>query len=450
MTFDNVNGALLAENFYNAMRGFIVIEESGLPKYIEFLTEEQIDVILLSGLLSSLQSLAEIISEERIKTIETSNSKFIFELRENYFYVIWIEKTISNIEDYEPIITKIISRFEGASSIDIENKLLISNLHETPDYEVIGSRRTKFRSEESRYFDAYTMLQPATEDGVNVEQIAKELSGIDGVLVIAEDGDILHEEFPRGQPIFNVEPLRNFLVGLRKSIRNLDPGSLEEVTTQNYRFLIRDGQDYFYVFEAIKALINDEKLSKTLLKIMSRYEGLRRQNIDKIQILKDIDKTHEHEILGQLSLEMRERQSNGMKKQVSLDRQTSKMTFGDDENKWRKEREQLYSFMEIFKEIFIAGIISPNGRFFTAKKTSDINDWMQSVNEMELERLVNMTWKKGPNELVKMAFQEKQIRVIRIKEKSVLFVIFDEINVAAERYMLRLSNILARMSLNII
>ena len=81
MSSHELETTLLAEQFYDAMRGFIVIEESGLPKYIEFQTEEQIDVILLSGLLSGLQSLAEVVSEERIKTIETSNSSFIFEQR---------------------------------------------------------------------------------------------------------------------------------------------------------------------------------------------------------------------------------------------------------------------------------------------------------------------------------------------------------------------------------
>ena len=63
LTSQDIEETMLAEQFHNAMRGFIVIEESGLPKYIEFLTEEKIDVVLLAGLLSGLQSLAEVISE---------------------------------------------------------------------------------------------------------------------------------------------------------------------------------------------------------------------------------------------------------------------------------------------------------------------------------------------------------------------------------------------------
>ncbi|MHA1461581.1 MAG: hypothetical protein ACTSQ0_00685, partial [Candidatus Heimdallarchaeota archaeon] len=132
MTPLEIEEAKLAEEFYNSMRGFVVIEESGLPKYIEFLTEEEIDVILLAGLLSSLQALSEVISSENIKTIVTSNSSFIFELREKFFFVIWIEKTVNPIKNYEPFIMKIISRFEGASSSDIDSALLISNLTETP------------------------------------------------------------------------------------------------------------------------------------------------------------------------------------------------------------------------------------------------------------------------------------------------------------------------------
>ena len=108
MTSQQIDEKQLAEEFYNSMRGFIVIEESGLPKYVEFLTEEEIDVVLLAGLLSSLQSLAEVISEERIRTIVSTNSRFIFELRKKHFDVIWIEKTTQAIENYEPFILKII------------------------------------------------------------------------------------------------------------------------------------------------------------------------------------------------------------------------------------------------------------------------------------------------------------------------------------------------------
>ena len=125
LTPQKIDEKQLAEEFYNSMRGFVVIEESGLPKYVEFLTEEEIDIILLAGLLSSLQALSEVISAENIKTIVTSNSSFIFELREKFFFVIWIEKTTNAIENYKPFIMKIISRFEGASSSDIDSSLFM-------------------------------------------------------------------------------------------------------------------------------------------------------------------------------------------------------------------------------------------------------------------------------------------------------------------------------------
>jgi hypothetical protein len=216
LTSKEIEFTKLAEQFYNAMRGFIVIEESGLPKYIEFLTEEQIDVVLLAGLLSGLQSLAEVISEEKIKSIETSNSKFIFLTREKFFYVLWIEKQITDLELYDPIIMKIISRFEGASSSDIENTLLISNLTETPDYEKIGQRITKFRSMDESYTDAYRKLDSESLTTDDAKKIADELAGIDGVLIISEDGEIEHFEFSKGEPIFDVSILTNFLTGLRK------------------------------------------------------------------------------------------------------------------------------------------------------------------------------------------------------------------------------------------
>ena len=221
----DIEETMLAEQFHSAMRGFIVIEESGLPKYIEFLTEEKIDVVLLAGLLSGLQSLSEVISEEKIKSIETSNSKFLFVSRAEYFYVLWIEKRIS----------------------DIENTLLISNLTETPAYEKIGQRIAKFRSMDASYTDAYKKLDSESLSTDDAKKIADELAGIDGVLIITENGMIEHFEYSKGEPIFDIEILTNFLTGLRKSIRNLDPGRLVEVTTQNYRFIIHDSGDYFYV-----------------------------------------------------------------------------------------------------------------------------------------------------------------------------------------------------------
>lgn len=450
LTVEDFIQATLAESFYNAMRGFIVIEESGLPKYIEFLTEEEIDVILLAGLLSGLQALAEVISEERIKSIETSNSRFIFELRANYFYVFWIEKTIKNIDTYESIITKIIARFEGARQADIDNSLILSNLTETPEYEKIGRRLIKIRSGEQRYFDAYKRLGIKNNNGIDVEKIAKKLSGIDGILVISEEGKILHSEFPRGDPIFQIDPFSNFIVGLRKSIKNLDPGTLEEVTTQNYRFIIRDGEDFFYVFEVIKGLVNKDNLSKTMLKIMSRYEGMRRTEDNHFEVLKDIDQILEQELLGQLSLQIKDRQRDSENVNATLSRETTKITFGDEESKWAKERDQLENFMKIYKEIFMLGIICPNGRFFLSKKTSDINDWIDSISKIELDRMLSMVRANGYKPIVKLSFENKTIRLAKIKDHSILFVIFDADNLAAERYMLRMPKIIEKVSNNII
>lgn len=450
LTSQEIEETKLTENFYNAMRGFIVIEESGLPKYIEFLTEEKIDVILLAGVLSGLQSLAEVISEEKIRTIETSNSKFIFKIRKNFFYVLWIEKRIENIDLYEPIIMKIISRFEGASSDDIENSLLISNLTETPDYEKFGQRITKFRSMDAKYTEAYKKLLEETSSSDEAKRFAEELSGIDGVMVLSDEGETLHLEFPRGEPIFDIGILTNFLVGLRKSIKNLDPGKLEEVTTENYRFLVQDSEKYFYVFEVIKGLANEDNLMKTIQKIISRYEGLKRKDNVTIELLKDLESIPEHEILGQLSLEMRDRQSTNGKNDYFLDRKTSKITIGGEGTKWAKEDEQLNSFMAIFSEIFMTGIIIPNDIYFITKKTPNINDWIQSAKGIILEKLLKLTRIRPANQITCLSLRDKEFLVLRITDSSVLFVILDQMNSAIERYMLRLPAILRKISKNII
>lgn len=450
LTSQEIEQTQLAEEFYNSMRGFIVIEESGLPKYIEFLTEEKIDVILLAGLLSSLQALSEIISTENIKTIVTTNSSFVFELREKFFYVIWIEKTINAIENYEPIIMKIISRFEGASSSDINSSLLISNLTETPEYEKLGRRLVKIRTREDRYIDAHKKLESNIKKRRDIKYIVNKLAGIDGLFIISKDDDqMVHSEFYRGEPIFNIQTLSNFIIGLRKSMKNLDPGTLEEVTTQNYRFIIRESVDYFCVFEVITGLANEEELSKTITKLMNRYEGLRRKTSE-IKILQDFDAIPEHEILGQFSLEMKEfKNENGPSDKSTLDRQTSKISFGDDSTKWKKEEDQLYTIMDIYQEIFLVGIICPTSKFFVSRRTSDINDWMQSAKELQLDKLLHLTATKEPNEFVKLVMGGKEIRILKIKEQSVLFVVLDLVNSAAERYLLRLPKILSKISKNI-
>jgi len=448
LTSQDIEETMLAEQFHNAMRGFIVIEESGLPKYIEFLTEEKIDVVLLAGLLSGLQSLAEVISEERIKSIETSNSKFIFISRAKYFYVLWIEKRISDIELYDPIIMKIISRFEGASSSDIENTLLISNLTETPDYEKIGQRIAKFRSMDASYTDAYKKLDSESLSTDDAKKIGDELAGIDGVLIITENGMIEHFEFSKGESIFDINILTNFLTGLRKSIRNLDPGRLVEVTTQNYRFIIHDSGDYFYVFEVTKRLVN-ENLDTVMQRIVSRYEGLRRKSGIHIELLNDFESVPEHELLGQLSLEMRELQGSDGNATASLGRQTSKVSFGDDDRKWLKEEDQLCSFMDVYSEVFMAGIICPDNRFFVIEKTPDINDWIKSVNDLELNKLLELTEHKESNQVVQLSQKDKVFLMHRITDNSIIFSVLDKSNSAVERYLIRLSKIIKKISKNI-
>lgn len=449
MPSQDIEETMLAEQFHNAMRGFIVIEESGLPKYIEFLTEEKIDIVLLAGLLSGLQSLSEVISEEKIKSIETSNSKFIFVTREKYFYVLWIEKKISDIELYDPIIMKIISRFEGASSSDIENTLLISNLTETPDYEKIGQRIAKFRSMDASYTDAYKKLDSESLSTDDAKKIADELAGIDGVLIITENGQIEHFEFSKGEPLFDIKILTNFLTGLRKSIRNLDPGRLVEVTTQNYRFIIHDSGDYFYVFEVTKGLTNEKHLETIMQRIVSRYEGLRRQSGIHIELLNDFESVPEHELLGQLSLEMRDLQGNNGNATTSLGRQTSKVSFGDDDRKWLKEEDQLCSFMDVYDEVFMAGIICPNNKFYVIEKTPDINDWIKSVNDLELNKLLELTEHKESNQVVQLSQRDKVFLVHRITDNTIIFSVLDKSNAAVEGYLIRLSKIIKKISKNI-
>jgi hypothetical protein len=434
----------LAADFYNAIRGFIVIQESGLPEYVEFLTEEKIDLILLAGLLSGLQSLAEVVSDEKIRAIETSNSKFIFEIRSGLFHVIWIEKTIHEIEKYEPIIRKIISRFEGASKKDIKNKLLISNLTETPEYEKIGKRLMRIRSNAPRSFVTYKNLYNDVKEE-QFDYITKVFAGIDGLLVIEEDGEILHQEFTMGKPIFNVPILVDFIVGLRKSIRNLDPGRLEEITTQNYRFIIINNKHYFYVFQVIKGLANEETLDNTIRKLMSRFEGLNKKKDQKITLLENFDTITEHELIGQLSIEMKERNEKRYGEEQKLERQRGKLSFGNTKREWKEEKEQFYHFMDIFPEVFLTGIITPDDRCFVIRKTPDINDWIQSAKNIELNQLLAMLTNQKA-EVAKMSYQGKEYRVIKIANNVVLFVILESESLAAERFMRRLPKVFKKIS----
>ncbi|MEA2071055.1 MAG: hypothetical protein U9O98_07165 [Asgard group archaeon] len=442
MTLSEPTATKLVKDFYNAMRGFIVIDESGLPKYEEFLTEEKIDTILLAGLLSGLQSLAEIVSEERIHTIETSNSKFIFELRSHYFYVLWIEKALSDIALYEPLITKIISRFEGASQKDIDKQVIISNLTETPDYEKIGQRLIKFNTGSSS--GTYRKLLNDPQRDFNPLKVAKELAGVNGLLIISEEGSIIHSEFPHEKPLFNLGPLTNFLVGLRQSIQNLDPGELEEITTQNYRFIIKNGEDYFYVFEVIKALMNEQQLMQTIRKIMGRYEGLRRKDAEKIEVLPNLSAIPEYELLGQLSLEMRGLQEKNQQTNT-LHRQKGKLCFGDEERQWKKEKNQLANFMDIFEEVFLAGVIQPDKRFFVIKRVYDINDWMNSANALQFTDLQARVEKLAKTNVLRLSQNGKEFRIMAVSEKQLLFVVLNEENLAADRYLLRLQKILKNL-----
>jgi hypothetical protein len=440
----------MADEFYNALRGFIVIEESGLPKYIEFLTKEKIDTILLSGLLSGLQSLAEVISEEQIKSIETTNSTFIFEIRRKYFYVLWIDKTIKNLELYEPLITKIISRFEGATKDDIENQLILSNLDETTNFERIGQRLMKIRRGEPRERVAYYRLQTDGTKKEAIDKIATVFAGIDGVLIISQEGKVLHTEFSRGEPIFEVHTLTNFLVGLKKSIKNLDPGILKEVTTQNYRFIIVDSaDDFFYVFEVIKGLANEQQLYKNMKKIIRRFEGIRRKDVTNITLLNDLEAMPEHEILGQLSLEVQGLQKISQKRGELLQRERDITSFGDEIDKWLKEEEQLDNLLETFDPVFLAGIITNQKRFFVTKKTRDINDWIRSTRRLQFHSLMRVINKYPKKQIIHMTQNSKEFCLLKINDNALLFIVMDQLSVAAERFMLRLPRILKKISNNI-
>lgn len=441
------NGMDLAERFYHAIRGFIVIEDSGLPKYTEFLTEEKIDLILFSGLLSGLQSLSEVVSEEKIQSIETSNSKFIFKLRNKYFYVLWIEKTIKNLSPYQPMIMKIISRFEGATKSDLDKHLIISNLNETPDYEVIGRRLLRIRKNQSNLTTTYQRLIKRKVNPKTLEKLTQEFAGIDGVLVISEDGTIEHREFLRGEPIFEASSLTNFLVGLRKSIRNLDPGSLEEVATQNYRFIIEDYGDYFYVFQVIKGFANNRDLEKNIMKLVSRYEGVKNKGLEKITLLTDLEDIPEHEVLGLLSLEMRERHNDKSPNNlVSLERRQSKMSFGTLNKNWKKEEEQLTIFLDTFQEVFMAGIICSDKRYFLTKKVPDINDWVESVKSLQFQELAELIKNKNSRGIKRLTYGGKEFRILQMTTEAFLFVILNFKSLVAEQYLLRLSSILQRIS----
>jgi hypothetical protein len=448
LTSDEIEVTRIAEKFYNSLRGFIVIEESGLPKYIEFLTEEQFDVLLLAGFITSLQALSEIISDEKIDSIETSNSSFLFETRSKYFYVFWIENVFANREVFKPIMMKIISRFEGASDSDIDNTLLISNLTETPEYEKFGQMRVKFQTMVNKESDVYKELFSDKTSKEEMELITKELSGIDGVLVITNDNNVEYSEFPRGKPSFDVPTLSNFLIGLRGVIKNIDPGSLEQITTKNYRFIIHDKQDYFYIFEVIKGLAEEEQLQNTMQRIIDRYEGLRGKSDQKTKLLVDLDSVPEHELLGRLSMEVKGKQ-NDIEKKAILNRQTSRITFGDDKNKWEKEGEQLNSFMDIYSEVFMTGIISPSTRFFIMRKSPESNDWIKSANGLELEKLLALTALQKEKKPAQVTYGDKLFLLTRITEGSILFSIIEKSNSAIERYMFSMPKVLKRISKNL-
>ncbi len=327
--------------------------------------------------------------------------------------------------------------------------MLISNLTETPEYEKFGRRLVKLRTKEARYIDAHKKLESDIKKSRDIKYIVDKLAGVDGLFIISKESDqMIHSEFYRGESIFNIQTLSNFIIGIKKSMKNLDPGTLEEVSTQSYRFIIRESDNYYCVFEVIKGLANEKKLTNTITKLMNRCEGLRRDTSG-IKILQNLETTSEHEILGQLSMEMREIKGENESEKSELERQTSKISFGDDDNKWKKEEDQLYTLMDIYKEIFLVGVICPESKFFVSRRTSDINDWMQSVLGLQINKLLNLTATKKPNEFVKLAMGGKEILILKIKEKSVLFVALDSTNSAAERYLLRLPNILAKISKNI-
>jgi hypothetical protein len=326
--------------------------------------------------------------------------------------------------------------------------LLISNLTETPEYEKFGQMKVKFQSLITEESEIYKELFSDKTSKEEINLIAKELSGIDGVLVITNDNKLEYSEFPRGKPIFDVPTLSNFLIGLRGVIKNIDPGSLEQITTKNYRFIVHDKQEYFYLFEVIKGLAEEEQLQNTMQRIIDRYEGLRGKRDQKTKLLVDLDSMPEHELLGRLSNEMKGKQ-NDIQKQAVLNRQTSRITFGDDKNKWQKEEEQLNSFMDIYSEVFMAGIISPSTRFFIMRKSPESNDWIKSANGLELEKLLALTELQKEKKPAQVTYGEKLFLITRITESSILFSIIEKSNSAIERYMFSMPKILKRISKNL-
>ncbi|MCK5298889.1 MAG: hypothetical protein KAJ76_08280, partial [Candidatus Heimdallarchaeota archaeon] len=184
-------------------------------------------------------------------------------------------------------------------------------------------------------------------------------------------------------------------------------------------------------------------------RIVSRYEGLRRKSGIHIELLNDFESVPEYELLGQLSLEMRELQGNNGTTTASLGRQTSKVSFGDDDRKWLKEEDQLCSFIDVYNEVFMAGIICPDNRFFVIEKRPDINDWIKSVNDLELNKLLELTEHKESNQVVQLSQKDKVILVLRITENTIIFSGLDKSNSAVERYLIRLSKIIKKISKNI-
>ena len=203
------------------------------------------------------------------------------------------------------------------------------------------------------------------------------------------------------------------------------------------------------MFEVTKGLASEEQLETIMQRIVRRYEGLRRKSGIHIELLNDFESVPEHELLGQLSLEMRDLQGDNGNTSVSLGRQTSKVSFGDDDRKWLKEEEQLCSFMDVYSEVFMAGIICPDNKFFVIEKTLDINDWIKSVNDLELNKLLELTEHKESNQVVQLSQKDKVFLLHRITDNTIIFAVLAKSNSAVETYLIRLSKIIKKISKNI-
>jgi hypothetical protein len=105
--------------------------------------------------------------------------------------------------------------------------------------------------------------------------------------------------------------------------------------------------------------------------------------------------------------------------------------------------------MDIYTEVFMAGVVCPDNKFFVIKKTPDINTWIKSVKDLELNKLLELTEHTEPNQIVQLSQRDKIFLLHRITENTIIFAVSDKSNSAVEGYLIRLSKIIKKISKNI-